>query len=141
MAWIRMGVFISLTLVATTLPAGGASTPAPARARHCATGGLPASVPNAPAHSPTPARPSQAPNDSGLLLQAASQMDVWKSAPTRPLGHSGPQLIATIGQAAPAVWKPSPSAGRDLLSNAVRVQEHAREWLTCRYPNAPPALG
>jgi hypothetical protein len=67
-------------------------------------------------------------------------LDVWKSAPTRPLGHSGQQLIATLAQATPAVWKPSPAAGQDLQSNAARVREHTREWLTCRYPNAPPCL-
>lgn len=76
--------------------------------------------------------------DQGLLLQAPIQMDVWKSAPTRPMGSSGPQLLAVVIQASARVWKPSAGLAQDLQSHAARVHEHAREWLNCRYPNAPP---
>ncbi|HOA73785.1 MAG TPA: hypothetical protein PL151_11345 [Phycisphaerae bacterium] len=155
MAWIRMGVFICLTLVASTLPADGSSAPA-APSKPVPEAALPHSVPTAPdaaagqdarpgqpGRGPaTPAQPTDSkpvPSDPGPMLQAAPQMDVSRSAPTRPTGGSGSHLLAMLAVPTPAAWKPSPGLGQDLQSHAARVHEHAREWLTCRYPHAPPA--
>lgn len=140
MSWIRTGIFISLTLVASTLPANAVSAPlipsAPADAA-----ARPASPQNEPgSNSPEQSAPKKNPVDSGPVMQAACQMDVVKTATTRPHGNNGPQLIAGIIERLLTAWKPSPAIGQDLLSHAVRVPEHAHEWLTCRYPHAPPAL-
>lgn len=150
MTWIRMGVFVALTLVATTLPASGRVAPvqqvAPAAAPTQDPPTSPAGVPadtSAPAQGEpgSPARSKPVQSDPGLLIQAAPQMDVWKSAPTRPMGSSGPQMVAAIASLPTASWQLSATPGQDLQTHATRVHEHAREWLVDRYPNAPPRLG
>lgn len=140
MPWIRTGVFITLTLVASTLPANALSplptSPSQATASQNA-------VPQGETKNTRPPAQSDSkknPVDPGPVMQAACQMDVSKAANTRPLGNGGPHLVVGILQNLLTAWKPSPALGQDLQSHAARVHENAHEWLTCRYPNAPPVL-
>jgi len=146
MGWMRTGAFICLTLVATTLPVSALAAPW-GRSRPAAKASAPDQTADgaAPADSGLPKagdsspESREAPDNPAPVLQAPCQMDVSRTAPARPLGNSGPELSAPAVQAAPEFSKLSPLAGGDLQSSAGRVHEHAREWLTCRYPNAPPA--
>lgn len=141
MGWTRTGIFTLLTLAAATLPVSGEVAPAPKTAADQA----PIPVSSGCPDQPSPPQPDErspagtAPQDGRLLIQAASQIDCGRSASARPLGNSGPQPLAAADPAVAAAWKPSAGTSHDLQSHAARVHEHAREWLTCRYPNAPPA--
>ncbi|MBI4580250.1 MAG: hypothetical protein HY718_11140 [Planctomycetes bacterium] len=147
MAWIRTITFVSLTLVATTLPVSARTAPAPARApspgpcdgARAGTAGDPDSshrrtVPTSSSQDGKASSPSE------VILEAAPNSDVWKSAPARPVNGDGPPAgaVGVLGNSAvDRAWRPTIHFG--VPRAALDHRADAEAWLWCRYPHAPPA--
>ncbi len=137
MSWTRTGIFITLTLVATTLPTNGhmalpdskptgAAEPAPGERQR----GPAQDQPSSPTDSngKTPARSqNKAPEGSGPFIQAACQVDFSGAVPQAAMVNNGPQLMATLTAGLVAPWKPSPALNRICSLTPPRARAKARE--------------
>jgi|GEM_PF-1631598 len=156
MSWVRLGVLMSLTLVATTLPASARSlcVPAAQAKQKLPTPAQESDTPHAPSVCPsssncnqenaddtTKPHPSEK-NEPRSVLQIPLNIDVWHSGMTRTQNTgSGPALIQSLlGGDRGSVLVVADLCERRPIDSPRPQERSQRSWLTCRYAHAPPTF-
>jgi len=130
MSWMRTGILISLTLVASSLPAQSSMTPAVS---------LRSQTSDVPAE-PTKSHSNRPHSNDAVLDVAPTNTDMW-TGPTVRLEPNPGSSAHTIGLL-PTSWEhsvPTLAVGRFIClvdHSALPTQSHA--WLIDRYPQPPP---